>query len=137
MANNDPHLFTFVQMCLIRTFIVSFLITAITLPREVFHFVILLPPLIHHYHHEHENVSFNDFLKEHSGEVKHNGDDHHHDKLPFSEKSADRNPASFFIFYFTEYIKTITGDPVVLKTEFTKEFFKTEFFQSIWQPPKF
>ncbi|MEP7265780.1 MAG: hypothetical protein ABI772_14845 [Bacteroidota bacterium] len=124
---------------------IFFILLAIvlTVPKDVLHFVVGIPAILHHFKHhneEHGQISFIDFINEHASgtDLHHDRDDHEHDNLPFNHQhTSDCNPTLTYIPFFHS-INLKIQFPLSSQVKIvTKQFFPgSEFFKSVWQPPK-
>lgn len=130
-------------MRLTKHIVIIFFALGLIIPKDAMRFVVGFPAILAHFHHHNEvhgQISFVDFMKEHFSDTeqtqgKH---DHEHDNLPFNHHhSSDCNQSHNYIpfscdvnlksqFLFSSQAKIIAK----------KYFFGSEFFDSIWQPPK-
>jgi hypothetical protein len=126
----------------LKNILLIFLVVGLTVPKDVFHFVVHIRAYIHHFHHyntERGHISLADVITEHTGDTNHHGKDHHdHDNLLFNHNhSSDCNQTLTFIpFYFKQIINIhlpASDDKKIVAQQF---FRSSEFSPSIWQPPK-
>ncbi len=133
---------TFATVKLLKNILLISLAVGLTVPKDVFHFVVGIPAYIYHFHHhntEHGHIGLADFINEHSTDSDHHDKDHHdHDNLPFSHHhSSECNQSLTFIpFYLRQTINfhlPATDDKRIIAQQL---FRSSEFSPSIWQPPK-
>ncbi len=113
------------------------LVVGLTVPKDVFHFVVHIPAYIHHFHHhntEHRHISLADFINEHSSDTNH----HDHDNLPFNHNhSSYCNQSLTFIPFYSRQTINFHLPAADDKKVIAQQFFRSSAFSpSIWQPPK-
>lgn len=123
--------------------IIILLTIGLTVPKDVLQFVIGIPATIHHFYHhnkEHGYISFIDFINEHCSDTDnhHDKNDHEHDNLPFNHQhTSDCNQTLTYIpFFHSVNLKFQFPLSSQLKIVPKQFFLGSDFFKSIWQPPK-
>jgi len=122
--------------------IIILLAILLTIPKDVFRFLVGIPAIIEHFHYhnaEHQ-LSFIEFIEAHTSDSNHH---HHtnknaHDNLPFNHQhTSDCNQILAYIG-FPHIIKLRVQFPVSAPEKImTNQFFLSAGnFRSIWQPPK-
>jgi len=128
---------------LTKHIIIIFFALGLIIPKDAMRFVVGFPAILAHFHHHNEvhgKISFIDFMEEHFSDTEHrrNKNDHEHDNLPFSHHHSTDCSQSINYIPLTSNIHLISQffisshDKIIAK----QYFFGSEFFDSIWQPPK-
>lgn len=127
-----------------KKFLVFLLIFGMTVPKDVLVFAMDVPVIFQHFkHHQaYEQISFLDFVKEHSSDHNHPEQEKNHpdhNKLPFSHQhSTDCNQGqTLFVLCQDSFLNSDTpiSTKVIIATK--TSFIGTQYVNNIWQPPQF
>lgn len=114
---------------------------ALIVPKDIVQFAVGIPAIFNHFQHhneEHAQISFVDFIKEHTANTDKNKHDHEHDNLPFNHHhSSDCSQTLTYIpFYSSVSLKFSIPLSVHVKVVEEQLFIGSGFYKNIWQPPK-
>jgi hypothetical protein len=132
----------FVTVKLTKSILLIVLVLGLTVPKGFWYFTVHIAAFVVHFHHyyiEHGHVAVPDFIAERIHDNDHRGKhQHNHSHLPLHHQhSSDNNQTLAFLFlssremtflvYFVSSSLTVTNRQL---------FQSSEFFKTIWQPPK-